>query len=137
MAQILSVIQPPLQCGQSHSTAPIHKKERSASSSNQTPTFVHYVNWRPSSAVALMHTGFHPSVTTSEISHTLVCEGTQPSLSGNNTLIFICLCNYPLSRNPTPPGPGSGSFHVQQQTLSPLLQLHLNLFVMTYRISSV
>lgn len=52
--RLYHTIQPPLVWLQSpHSSYP-HKKERSASSSNQTSIFV---NWRPSFAVALMRRG--------------------------------------------------------------------------------
>lgn len=50
------------------------KKERSGSSSNQTSIYMHYVNWRLRSTATLVCAGSRPAATTSEISHTLICE---------------------------------------------------------------
>lgn len=91
------------------------KKERSGPSSNQTPIYVHYVNWRPSSAATLMCAGSRPAATTSEISHTLICEPNllfrviTPLYSSVSSII-------PWADSPHPRAKGRHPFNVQNQT---------------------
>lgn len=82
------------------------KKERSGSSSNQTSIYVHYVNWRPSSAATLMCAGSRPAATTSEISHTLICE---PNLLFRVITPLYSLVSSIIPWADTPPCPSKGS----------------------------